>query len=111
MQSKGQRFNSASKLQKAKDSEPGPGAYDAHTHKTIQTFLAAKREKMSRQNPGFGASTAAHTLPYELDIAADQKAFTNSGGGETLSLGSGGGAAGASFGRRPPSSKQQSGLE
>lgn len=121
MKSKGERFASepgSPTSPKKGPSEPGPGYYDAHTHKTIQTFLSAKRERMSRQNPGFGASSPAHTLPYELDIANDQKAFVNvstSGSGEMggygIMGGAGAGAGAASFKRRqsiaPPTRQKE----
>jgi hypothetical protein len=74
MKSKGERF-AKSKSAKATASEPGPGEYDSHTHKTLQTFLTDSHKKMNRQNPGFGASSAAHVLPYEVEIANDLKPY------------------------------------
>lgn len=101
MKSKGDRFSSPPgdpSNPKQSSREPGPGYYDAHTHKTIVAFLNKKRELQSRQNPGFGASSPAHTLPYEIDIANDQKAFTNSSTAGLVADSSGAfGAGGASF--------------
>ena len=53
---------------------------------------------MSRQNPGFGASSAAHVLPYEVEIANDMKPYQNatSGGPNDSVFGVGGGAGGMS---------------
>jgi hypothetical protein len=82
LKSKTKRFQSTAgggAEEREKAVEPGPGYYDSHKAKTIMTSLAKKRERMSRQNPGFGASTPAHTLPYEVDIANDQKAFRETG--------------------------------
>ena len=77
---------------KNKAREPGPGYYDSHVHKTLQTSLAKRRQRMSRQNPGFGASSPAHTLPYEVDIANDQKPFREMSAVEgSFSMGGGGG--------------------
>ena len=108
MKSKGDRFLSPgdAKSSKVTAREPGPGAYDAHNYNTIQKFLATKRERMSRQNPGFGASSVAHTLPFEVDINNDQKAFQNQDGdatGKSFDYGGSGGAmgGGASAGGGP----------
>jgi hypothetical protein len=54
---------------------------------------------MSRQNPGFGASSPAHTLPYEVDIANDQKPFREMSAVEgSFAMGHGGGGGGRSGG-------------
>ena len=94
MKSAAQRFGGAGRLEARKTAaEPGPGAYDSQEYGTIKAYLAKKRERMSRQNPGFGASTPAHTLPYEEDIHNDQKPFVNlaaSPGGEGQSFNYGG---------------------
>ena len=81
LRSKGKRFGNTGTLDdtsKDKKREPGPGEYNSHTHKTIQNYLTKKRQLMSRQNPGFGASSAAHTLPFEEDIQNDEKAYRES---------------------------------
>jgi hypothetical protein len=93
MKSKGERF-AKSKSAKVTASEPGPGEYDSHTHKTIQTFLTDSHKKMNRQNPGFGASSAAHVLPYEVEIANDLKPYVKHAGPHAVT---GGYQSGGSF--------------
>ena len=97
MKSKTKRFGGAvgttDTADKNKAREPGPGDYNSHNAKTIATYLAKKRERMSRQNPGFGASSAAHTLPFETDINEDQKAFrevASTGGADSFVMGGAG---------------------
>ena len=98
MKSKGQRFVSSGAAGEASvrpGAAPGPGSYNAHTHRTIQTFLAAKSKLTSRQNPGFGSSSSAHKLPHEVEIANDEKAFVEK------SRGAAGGGAGGAYGASP----------
>jgi len=56
----------------ATDSDIGPGAYEAHLHKSMAKSIAKKVEMMSRQNPGFGIAGPAHELPHEQTVEDDQ---------------------------------------
>lgn len=104
MKSKSKRFGGMSGPLESADAkrEPGPGEYESQNHKTIQTYVAKRRERMSRQNPGFGASTPAHTLPYEQDLVNDQKPFQNFSEGHDSSPTTGG------YGSMPSHSKHGS---
>ena len=57
----------------ATDSDIGPGAYEAHLHKSMAKSIAKKVEMMSRQNPGFGIAGPAHKLPHEQPVEDDKE--------------------------------------